>query len=279
MISKGDKRLTRNGNVYSLFGEKVEFDLTRGFPLMTTKKVFMRGIFEELKFFLLGQTDANILSQKGVHIWDANTSKEFIKKVGLLYNEGDMGPIYGHQFRHYGTQYIHKNTDYTNCGFDQLQYVINELKTNPSSRRIIMTTYNPIDAQMSVLFPCHGITIQFYVENEYLSCSMTQRSCDIMCGFPFNLASYALFVHILCEIVNSQSNKNLKPGRLIMMLNDVHLYEEHLEQAKTQTSRELYNFPLLQFKKKISKVEDLEWKNVEILHYKCHPAIKTQMVP
>lgn len=279
ILNQGDLRRTRNGEVYSIFGEKMEFDLSNGFPLMTTKRMFLRGVFEELKFFLSGKTDTNILKSKGVHIWDANTSQEFIDKIGLPYEEGDMGPMYGHQFRHYGADYISKDIDYTGKGYDQLEYVINEIINNPTSRRIIMTSFNPFDAQHSVLYPCHSICIQFYVNDNKLSCSMTQRSCDIMCGFPFNLASTALLIHIMCAIVNNRKDGlNLIPGKLILFFNDIHLYKEHQEQALEQIKREPYNFPILNITKKVKNSDELEWKDIELKNYNCHPAIKTVMI-
>jgi thymidylate synthase/dihydrofolate reductase len=273
IINYGDLRQTRNAKTLSLFGKKMEFNLSNGFPLITTKKVFLRGVFEELKFFLMGQTDANILSDKGVHIWDDNTSQEFIDKMGLPYKKGDMGELYGFQFRHFGAKYIDKNTDYTGQGFDQIEYIINKLRTDPTSRRITMTSYNPIDAQKSVLPPCHGISIQFYVEsNNKLTCAMTQRSCDVFCGLPFNIASYALFVHIICWIL-----PHLSPGRLIMYLNDVHLYEDHIDAAKLQIDRIPFKFPQLEIKSK-SELKDLNWEDIILTNYNHHAVIKVKMV-
>ena len=151
---------------------------------MTTKKVFFRGVFEELLFFLRGDTNSNHLSEKGVKIWEGNTSRDFLDKVGLgHYKVGDTGPMYGFQLKYFNTKYEGADTDYTGRGIDQLQYVLDLLKNDPYSRRIIMTTYNPIQKFEGVLFPCHGLFIQFYVEGDNkLSCMMTQRSCDVFLG-------------------------------------------------------------------------------------------------
>lgn len=170
-------RETRNARTYSCFGGSLRFDLSKSFPLLTTKKMFMRGIFEELKFFLLGQTNTKILEQKGVNIWKGNTSREFLDKVGLHHlDEGDMGPLYGFQLRHYGGEYSGYSSDYTNVGYDQLANVLHLLKNDKYSRRIMMTTFNPAQISQAPLPPCHGIVIQFGIEGtNKLSCHMYQR--------------------------------------------------------------------------------------------------------
>ena len=177
IITKGHNRQTRNSKTWSLFGNHMEFDLTDGkFPLLTTKKMFLRGIFEELKFFLLGKTDTKVLEEKGVNIWKGNTCKEFIDSLKLPYCEGDMGPMYGFQLRHFGAEYDGCKYDYTNKGFDQFKLVLDTLKKDKYSRRIMMTTYNPAQVHLGVLPPCHGITVQFGVEGENnLCCHMYQR--------------------------------------------------------------------------------------------------------
>ena len=229
LIYTGDYRKTRNGFTYSLFGKNLEFDIKDKFPLLTTKKVFFRGIIEELLFFLDGKTDSKILEAKGVNIWKPNTTPEFIKSRNLNYQEGDMGPMYGFNWIHFGAKYNGCNSSYKNCGLNQLEQVIKLLRDDPMSRRILMTTYNPAVAEEGVLYPCHGIVIQFYVRTKdninYVSCSMTQRSADIACGVPYNIASYAALVYIICNYLG----ENYKPDRLIINLGDVHLYEEHLQ--------------------------------------------------
>jgi len=176
ILNTGEKRQTRNAITYSLFDEKLEFDLQDGFPLLTTKRMFWKGIVEELLFFIKGQTDSKILEDKGVNIWKGNTSKEFIEKCGLPYREGDMGEIYGYNWRHFGAEYKGCDEDYTGKGFDQLTKVIEEIKNNPTSRRIIMTDFNPSTAHKGVLYPCHSLILQFYVrEGNILDVKMYQR--------------------------------------------------------------------------------------------------------
>ena len=284
LINYGHRRQTRNAVTYSLFGEKMEFDLSKSFPLYTTKKVFFRGIFEELKFFLLGQTDSKILEQKGVNIWKGNTSREFLDNLNLKnYDVGWMGSMYGYNMLHFGYPYEGANIDYTNKGFNQIEYVLNLLKNDPYSRRCMFTTYNPATVKEGVLYPCHGLLCQFYVEDgNKLSCSMIMRSCDIICGNPFNVASYALLVHIICELLNNDptyKGDKFNVGRFIIFMNDVHLYEEHISQANEQLTREPYMFPKLKITKKIQKIDELEFTDIELIDYKHYPAIKADMVP
>lgn len=177
IITEGNFRPTRNANTYSLFSNSMTFDLSKSFPLLTTKKMFLKGIFEELKFFLLGKTNSKLLEEKKVNIWKGNTNRQFLDFLGLNhYNEGDMGPMYGFQWRHYGIEYKGCDHNYKMNGYDQLQNVINLLKTDKYSRRIMMTTFNPSQLKESVLAPCHGIVVQFGVEgSNKLSCHMYQR--------------------------------------------------------------------------------------------------------
>lgn len=177
IITKGHYRQTRNSKTWSLFGCNMKFDLSDGkFPLLTTKKMFLRGIFEELKFFLLGFTDTKLLEEKGVNIWKGNTCKEFIESLKLPYREGDMGPMYGFQLRHFGAEYEGCEYNYDNKGVDQFKMVLDTLKKDKFSRRIMMTTFNPSQVQLGVLPPCHGITIQFGIKGENgLCCHMYQR--------------------------------------------------------------------------------------------------------
>jgi len=273
LLANGDCRQTRNGKVYSLFGKTLEFDIKERFPLITTKKVFFRGIIEELLFFLAGQTDSKILENKNINIWKPNTTKEFIESRKLPYNEGDMGPMYGFNWIHFGAKYINANSDYTNQGFNQLEQVLHLLKNDPSSRRIIMTSYNPSIAEEGVLYPCHGIVIQFYVKTKddinYVSCSMTQRSADIACGVPYNIASYAALVYIICSYLG----ENYKPDRLIIHLGDVHLYEEHIPEAKIQIEREPKDFPKL-FIKEFKNIEELKFEHFILDDYNYHEPLK-----
>jgi len=275
VLTTGSLRKTRNGNVKSVFGKQLTFDLTR-FPLYTTKKMFLRGIFEELKFFLLGYTDSKLLEQKGVNIWKGNTSREFLDTLGFTHRrEGDMGPMYFFNVLHYGTEYIDCETDYQNRGFNQFEYVLHQLRTDPNSRRIIFTTYNPLNAHQGVLFPCHGLLTQFYVEDQRLSCSVTLRSNDLICGNPFNVASYALLVYIMCQLLDNK----YQPGKLILHLNDVHIYEPHFDVAKEQLCREPYPFPRLSFRKQFFSVQELNWEDIILEEYQSYPSFKVHMIP
>lgn len=285
VITNGNLRPTRNANTYALFGKSLEFDLKKGFPLLTTKKMFLRGIFEELKFFLLGQTDTKILENEGVNIWKGNTCREFLDTNGHLdYEEGDMGPMYGFQLRHFGAEYKGSKNDYTGEGVDQFTEVINLLKTDRYSRRILMTTYNPSQAKKGVLYPCHGLTIQFGIEgNNELVCSMYQRSVDCFLGLPFNIASYALLMHIICSIVNNdlEYDNRLKVGRLMMFLGDTHVYEDHVCAVKEQLKNFPNRFPKLEITKQITNIEDisnLNFNDIQLTGYNSYGSIKAKMI-
>jgi dihydrofolate reductase/thymidylate synthase len=288
IINKGHFRPTRNGNTHTLFGKKLKFELNH-FPLLTTKKMFLRGIFEELKFFLLGQTNTKILEEKGVNIWKGNTSEEFLKQVKLPYLEGDMGPMYGFQLRHFNATYHGSAHNYFGKGVDQFKNVIHKLKTNRFDRRILMTTYNPEQVELGVLAPCHGISIQFVVEDDNkLCCMMVQRSADWFLGVPFNIASYAILNYIVCDIVNNEMDDEqllkygkLVAGTLIINFGDVHIYQEHLDVVKEQLEREPYKFPKLHIKKSdltLETLNTLEFTDLVLSGYECYPALKAKMI-
>ena len=276
LIYTGDYRKTRNGFTYSLFGKNLEFDIKDKFPLLTTKKVFFRGIIEELLFFLDGKTDSKILEAKGVNIWKPNTTPEFIKSRNLNYQEGDMGPMYGFNWIHFGAKYNGCNSSYKNCGLNQLEQVIKLLRDDPMSRRILMTTYNPAVAEEGVLYPCHGIVVQFYVNKKedinYVSCSMTQRSADIALGVPYNIASYAALVYILCKHLGDK----YKPDKLIINFGDVHLYEEHIKEALIQIDRDPLVFPKLEIND-FKDLSELTFEHFTLKDYKSHPSLKFEM--
>lgn len=285
-LKHGNVRKTRNATTHSMFNSSISFDLKRGFPLLTTKKVFLRGIFEELMFFLRGQTDSKILEAKGVRIWQPNTTKEFIASCGLPYDEGDMGPMYGWNWKHFGADYVDSKTDYSGKGYDQLAYVMDLLKRDPFSRRILMTTYNPSSAKQGVLYPCHSIVIQFYVRESddryYVSMSMYQRSVDLACGLPFNIASNALLLHLVCASLNasggSTDGKLYVPDVLTIVLGDIHIYNQHVENVKVQLERTPHPFPTLRFKQIQSDIAAYAFDDIEVVDYVCHPAIKYDMV-
>jgi dihydrofolate reductase/thymidylate synthase len=284
ILTQGDERQTRNSITKSIFGERLVFDLKDKFPLLTTKKMFLRGIFEELLWFLRGQTDSKILEEKKVNIWKGNSTQEFIDNMGLPYREGDVGNMYGFQLNHAGAEYTGCDTNYTSKGFNQIEYCLNLLKNDKYSRRILMTTYVPHEAGKGVLYPCHGIVIQFYVKEidglNYLSCHMYQRSADMFLGVPFNIASYALLVNMICHVLNNDEECSMKwkADKLVMSFGDLHIYEAHYEQVKKQTSRRAYMFPQINFKNKRFSLTEFEWEDVEIINYNHHSGLKAKMI-
>lgn len=264
LLTNGKKRETRNGITFSKFNKTLSWDLSDGFPLLTTKKMFWKGIVEELLFFIRGDTDTTLLSNKGIKIWEPNTSRDFLDKLGFnTYPVGEMGPMYGYQWR-----------NFNGSGIDQFTKVINEIKTDPHSRRILMTDFNPQQAHLGVLYPCHSIVIQFYVENERLNCSMYQRSVDFFLGSCFNIASTSLLTHIISQLTN------LKPGKVNLIMGDYHLYNVHLEQTISQLSRIPYDLPKLEMREftTLKEVENSALEDYKIVDYQSHPIIKAQMV-
>lgn len=288
IIKTGQFKPSRNSMVWSKFSEQLKFDLSKGFPLLTTKKIFFKGIVEELLFFLRGDTNANHLNEKGVKIWGGNTSREFLDSVGLNHYEvGDLGPMYGFNWLHFGADYKGMNHNYEGEGFNQIEYCLDLLKNDPDSRRIMMTTYNPKVAKEGVLVPCHGIDIIFNVEGDIftntnkLSCMMTQRSADLFLGVPFNIGSYGLLIYIFCEVINNdETYKGMKfvPGVLTINFGDVHVYESHYSQCIRQILREPYPFPQLKINKKITSVTDFSYEDLELVDYVSYPTIHAKMV-
>jgi thymidylate synthase len=271
VIEDGVERDDRTGvGTLALFGERLVFDLQDGFPLLTTKRVFWRGVAEELLWFVSGSTNANVLSEKGVKIWEANGKREFLDKLGL-YNreEGDLGPVYGFQWRHFGAKYVDCHTDYTNQGVDQLANVINTIKTNPTDRRMVVSAWNPADLNQMVLPPCH-MFYQFFVADGKLSCQMYQRSCDLGLGVPFNIASYALLTHMVATVTG------LGVGTLTMCLGDTHVYKNHIDALKVQMGREPRPFPRL-FVNPEDDIDAFVFDDFTLVGYDPHPPIKMQM--
>lgn len=283
ILQKGHYRATRNSNTWSLFGKTLEFNLSKGFPLLTTKKMFFKGIFEELLFFLNGDTNAKHLSELGVKIWDGNTTREFLDKTGLQhYEEFDLGPLYGYNFLHFGYPYEGMNSNYDGKGFNQIEYCLNLIKKDPYSRRILMTSFNPSTASAGVLYPCHSIVIQFYVEeNNKLSAVCYNRSQDFFLGNPFNLSSTSLLIYLFCEVINNDpeyKGNKLSPGRMIMNLGDVHIYEDHYSCCIRQILREPFSFPTISFKRKITELTDFKFDDIVLLEYQYYPNIPAKMI-
>ena len=274
IIKSGEYRQTRNAITLSKFNKTISCDLSKGFPLLTTKKMFWKGIVEELLFFIRGETDSSKLSVQGIKIWEPNTSKQFLDSVGLSYDKGCMGPMYGYQWRHYGKPYPETKDNIHIKGIDQLSKVINEIKNDPYSRRIMMTDFNPSQVDQGVLYPCHSIVIQFYVQNGKLSTTMYQRSSDMFLGEPFNIASTALLTHIISKLTG------LLPGHMNLVLGDYHIYESHVSNIYEQLERTPSDLPYLKFPnfETLKQVENSSWKDYELIGYQPAPSIKVDMV-
>ncbi|XP_037613228.1 thymidylate synthase isoform X1 [Sebastes umbrosus] len=266
---KGDRTGT---GIISLFGAQVRYSLRDQFPLLTTKKVFWKGVLEELLWFVKGSTNAKELSAKGVKIWDANGSRNFLDNLGFTdREEGDLGPVYGFQWRHFGAEYTNMHAaDYTGQGVDQLQKIIDTINTNPEDRRIIMCAWNSKDLPLMALPPCHTLC-QFYVCDGELSCQLYQRSGDMGLGVPFNIASYALLTYMIAHITG------LTPGDFVHTLGDAHVYVNHIEPLKIQLDREIRPFPKLKILRKVESIDDFRAEDFEICDYNPHPSIKMQM--
>jgi thymidylate synthase len=280
IIDNGEFRPDRTGTgTYSLFAPpQLRFNLSNGtFPLLTTKKVFMKGILHELLWFIKGSTNAKLLSEKGVKIWEGNGSREYLDSLGLTdRREGDLGPVYGFQWRHFGAEYKDCDSDYSNQGFDQLAEVINTLKTNPYDRRIIMSAWNPPAFKEMALPPCH-VFCQFYVNfpkdgsKPRLSCQMYQRSCDMGLGVPFNIASYALLTYMIAMVVD------MEPGEFIHVMGDAHVYSNHVDAVKEQIQRTPRTFPKLKIKRKVNDIDDFKFEDFEVVDYDPYGPIKMKM--
>ena len=266
---------SRNGSTKSIFGNMMRFSLNDGIiPILTTKKVAWKTCFKELQWFIKGHTDNKLLKEVNVHIWDDNGSKEFLEKQNLTYREDDLGPVYGHQWRHFNATYTDCNADYTNQGIDQLQELIKNLKSEEGrkSRRLIISAWNPCQIKEMALPPCH-VLMQFYVsENKYLSCSLYQRSGDVGLGVPFNIASYSFLTHMLAK------HCGLEAKDFVYFLGNAHIYEEHIEPLKEQIQREPLPFPKITFKEIKENIEDYSLADIEFSQeYKFHKQIKMEM--
>lgn len=278
ILETGNKKSDRTGiGTLSKFGMTLRFSLENNtLPLLTTKKMFVRGVIEELLFFLRGDTDTKKLEAKGVNIWKGNTSREFLDSRGLNYlPEGHMGKGYGFNWRHFGAEWglDDLKIDRDNNGTDQIANVIHSIKNDPDSRRHIVSAWNPNQLHQVALPSCHNF-FQFYVNGEELSCQFNMRSTDTFLGLPYNLASYAILTHIIAKATNKKAKE------LIFVGNDTHLYLNHIDQVKEQISREPFPFPQLEIKKEISTIQDIEnlcFEDFEIKNYKCHPSIMAEM--
>ena len=281
IIERGTLEKGRNGNTYSIFGESMRFSLENGkIPILTTKKTAWKTCLKELIWFIRGETDNKLLQKQGVHIWDGNTSREFLDSRGLtLYPEGMAGPSYGYQWRNFGANYNcfsgkHLTDDHPFGGVDQLQQIINQLK-NPetrNSRRLIMTAWNPKQLDQMALPPRH-IMCQFSVHGgNKLSCALFQRSNDCALGTSFNIASYSFLTHLLAK------HCGLEAFEFIHFMGDAHLYEDHVEPMKELLTRVPYEFPTVSISQVRENINDYQVEDFEIVGYKSHEVIKMTMV-
>lgn len=272
-INRGRKVQTRNALTRSIFSKEIYVNLHGGllFPLLTTRKLFFRGIFEELMIYLRGQTDNNILVKKKVNVWTANTTREFLDSRGLQHlPEGDMGNSYGFAMRHFGAKYKDCHTDYTGQGFDQLMNLIEGLKKDPYSRRHIITLWNPAAVNECPLPPCLW-TYQFYVSGNLLSCKATQRSSDYAVAGGWNIATIALFTMLLAKTLD------LIPHELIWNIGDLHVYEDHVQDFLAQYSRPVKAPPRLIIKSK-KPITEYEFEDLQLVGYNPHPIIPFKML-
>ena len=272
IIDQGSVRTDRTEiGTKSLFGCQMRYDISKHFPLLTTKRMYWKGIVEELLWFLRGDTDAKKLQEKNVHIWDGNSSRKYLDSIGLHnYREGECGPIYGFNFRHFGGEY----KGCCNCegGYDQVKNCLNLIRNNPTSRRILINLWNPCDLDKVALPACH-VLYQFYVNNGKLSCSMYQRSGDMGLGVPFNIASGSLMTYIFAKLTN------LQPGEFIHTIGDAHVYLNHIDALKKQLERDPRPFPFVEIDstKEYNCVEDFEYDDFTVNGYYPFPSVKMKM--
>ena len=276
IIENGTWELGRNGKVLSIYGASMYFSLENNkIPILTSKKVAWKTCLRELLWFISGNTSNNVLNEKNVHIWDANSSREFLDSRGLNnYQENDLGPIYGFQWRHFNAKYNTCDNNYENKGIDQLGDVIKCLKDpkQRTNRRMIISAWNPCQLNEMALPPCH-VLMQFNVHDENkLSCSMYQRSNDEACGTPFNIASYCFLTHLLAK------HCNLEAYEFLYFKGNCHIYEEHLEDIKNQIIREPYEFPTLEIINKYQDINEYTEKDFILTNYNHHESIKYSMV-
>jgi len=249
ILENGVQKTDRTGTgTQSVFGYQFRFNLQEGFPLVTTKKLHLKSIVYELLWFLRGETNIAYLKEKGVSIWDEWANEQ-----------GELGPVYGKQWRSWEGK--------DGKVIDQIKELITQIKTNPDSRRLIVSAWNVADLPDMALMPCHAL-FQFYVANGKLSCQLYQRSADVFLGVPFNIASYALLTHMIAQVCG------LGVGDFVHTFGDVHIYSNHREQVMLQLTREPYALPTLQLNPAVKDIFSFEYDDFSLLNYQCHPAIK-----
>jgi len=252
VLKTGAEKRDRTGTgTRSVFGHQMRFDLAEGFPLLTTKKLFTKAIVYELLWFLKGDTNVRYLQEHGVTIWDEWSDES-----------GELGPVYGHQWRSWPDG--HGGT------IDQIANLVRDIESNPDSRRLIVTAWNPADVPKMALPPCHCL-FQFYVANGKLSCQLYQRSADIFLGVPFNIASYALLTMMVAQVTG------LKPGEFVHTFGDAHLYLNHLDQAREQLTRKPYPLPTMRLNAGVTDIFAFDYSDFTLENYKSHPHIKADV--
>ncbi|MFK3959112.1 thymidylate synthase [Pseudalkalibacillus hwajinpoensis] len=252
ILHNGTKKSDRTGTgTVSVFGHQMRFDLQEGFPALTTKKLHLRSIIHELLWFLNGDTNVKYLQDNGVRIWNEWADED-----------GELGPVYGHQWRSW------KSADGSTV--DQIAKVVEQIKTNPNSRRMIVTAWNPSEVDDMALPPCHCL-FQFYVADGKLSCQLYQRSADVFLGVPFNIASYALLTMMMAQVCD------LEPGEFIHTLGDAHIYNNHIEQVNLQLTREPRDLPKMKINPDVKSIFDFSFDDFELTDYNPHPHIKGEV--
>ena len=268
VLNEGTEKGDRTGTgTLSHFGAQLRFNLADGFPLLTTKKVHLKSITYELLWFLSGSTHVDYLQQNGVRIWNEWATTEQTARFNRP--AGDLGPIYGHQCRNYGATTT-ADGQYNSDGVDQIAQVVEQIKTNPNSRRLIVSGWNPGEAEQVALPPCHTL-FQFFVADNKLSCQLYQRSADLFLGVPFNIASYAMLTHMVAQVCN------LEVGEFIWTGGDCHIYQNHREQVELQLTRSLYTLPTLALNPDVTDIFAFNYEDISVDGYESHPAIKAQV--
>ncbi|KMM38512.1 thymidylate synthase [Guptibacillus hwajinpoensis] len=251
ILHNGTKKSDRTGTgTISVFGHQMRFDLQEGFPALTTKKLHLRSIIHELLWFLKGDTNVKYLQDNGVRIWNEWADED-----------GELGPVYGHQWRSWSAN---------GETVDQISKVVEQIKTNPNSRRMIVTAWNPSQVDEMALPPCHCL-FQFYVADGKLSCQLYQRSADVFLGVPFNIASYALLTMMMAQVCD------LEPGEFIHTLGDAHIYNNHIEQVQLQLTRDTRTLPKMKINPDVKSIFDFTFDDFELIEYDPHPHIKGEV--
>ncbi len=264
ILEHGRERSDRTGTgTVGIFGHQMRFDLRKGFPLLTTKKLHLKSIIHELLWFVRGETHVKPLQDAGVRIWNEWATPEQTARFGR--KEGDLGPVYGHQWRNFGAS-LNEDGSFAKDGVDQIKRLLHDIRENPSSRRLLVTGWNPKEANEVALPPCHTL-FQFYVQDGELSCQLYQRSADVFLGVPFNIASYALFTMMIAHV------SDLKVGDFVHTFGDAHLYKNHLEQARLQLTRTPRSAPVMKINPEAKDLFAFRYEDFTLEGYDPHPHI------